>query len=185
MARNSTSIIAQSSNCMFATEDRPEPCPRADFAFCASDTGPIILRCRTQGGCPQPGNCAAKYARLQPFLLTVADSKHYSLAPIPPVGSKVGAQCWEDSPTAGNAQCTVDCVSVTALNGSVIFPEGCSSALADTVAGASFISSNISASATGSAAASSSSSQGTGLQIRPQSSMGALGLILGVTFGLI
>jgi hypothetical protein len=46
-----------------------------------------------------------------------------SLAPYPPVGSKDLAVCYEDSTGAGNAQCTADCVPVTALNGTTFYPE--------------------------------------------------------------
>ncbi len=48
-----------------------------------------------------------------------------SLAESPPIGVKTGAFCWQDSSTAGNAQCTLDCVAVTALNGSSVYPVGC------------------------------------------------------------
>lgn len=45
-----------------------------------------------------------------------------SLAGVPPIGVKWSAGCYEDSPTAGNAQCVADCVEVTALNGSSFYP---------------------------------------------------------------
>lgn len=45
-----------------------------------------------------------------------------SLAPVPPFGVKQGALCWQESADAGNAACTFDCVKVTALNGSTIYP---------------------------------------------------------------
>lgn len=44
-----------------------------------------------------------------------------SLANDPPAGLK-HASCWQDSATAGDAQCTADCVSVTADNGTTFYP---------------------------------------------------------------
>jgi hypothetical protein len=37
-------------------------------------------------------------------------------------GVNQSALCYQDSPTAGNAQCTYDCVNVTTLNGSSFYP---------------------------------------------------------------
>lgn len=47
-----------------------------------------------------------------------------SLTDVPPVGLKY-AYCWESSPTAGDAQCTYNCVSVTAANGTTFYPVVC------------------------------------------------------------
>jgi hypothetical protein len=47
-----------------------------------------------------------------------------SLDPYPPVGSK-NALCYQDSADAGNAQCTADCVPVTAFNGTTFYPVVC------------------------------------------------------------
>ena len=38
------------------------------------------------------------------------------------IGVKVGAECYEDSDTSGNAQSTFDCVSVTVVNGIIFYP---------------------------------------------------------------
>jgi len=86
-------------------------CPATgSFNVCAGDSlkTNIIIRC--VNGCPQPGNC------------------NDNLAGVPPVGVKTDAFCYQDSATAGNAQCTFNCVSVQKLDGSSIFPVGCSSA---------------------------------------------------------
>jgi hypothetical protein len=40
----------------------------------------------------------------------------------PGTGVKQGALCYEDSPTAGNAQCTFNCVNVTQVDGDVFYP---------------------------------------------------------------
>ncbi|PMD60795.1 uncharacterized protein K444DRAFT_629266 [Hyaloscypha bicolor E] len=61
----------------------------------------------------------------------------------PPYGVKQGALCWQDSPTAGDAQCTFDCVNVTAVNGSTFYPVGCSFTLANTTAPPSSVSLNL------------------------------------------
>jgi len=44
------------------------------------------------------------------------------LAGVPPVGVKTSAECYQDSPTAGNAQCTFNCVNVTKVDGTVFYP---------------------------------------------------------------
>src|ERR1700744_4222041 len=44
-----------------------------------------------------------------------------SLADVPPVGNKY-TYCWESSPTASDAQCTYNCVAVTAANGTTFYP---------------------------------------------------------------
>jgi hypothetical protein len=49
----------------------------------------------------------------------------FSLASYPPIGIKDGAICYQDSADAGNAQCSADCVSVTALNGTTFYPAVC------------------------------------------------------------
>ncbi|KAK3348647.1 hypothetical protein B0T25DRAFT_546165 [Lasiosphaeria hispida] len=77
-------------------------------AFCSSPslTSNIIIRC--EDDCPVPGNCRTNI--------------NFS----PNAGVDITPKCYEDSPTAGNAQCTYDCVSVTALNGTIFYPMGCS-----------------------------------------------------------
>lgn len=85
-------------------------CPATgNFNVCSGDSlsSNIIIRCAD--GCPQPGNC------------------NDNLAGEPPVGVKTAAKCYQDSATAGNAQCTFDCVLVTKLDGSSFYPLGCSS----------------------------------------------------------
>jgi len=85
-------------------------CPATgSFNVCASDSlkGNILLTC--VNGCPQPGNC------------------NDNLAGVPPVGIKSGASCYQDSPTAGNAQCTFNCVSVVKHDGTTFYPLGCTS----------------------------------------------------------
>ncbi|KAH8767158.1 hypothetical protein BGZ57DRAFT_856009 [Hyaloscypha finlandica] len=83
-----------------------QQCTKVGTAFCV---GPslkenIILRCtESSGPTPQPGNCDD------------------NLRDVPPIGIK-DAFCWESSPTAGDAQCTFDCVAVTAANGTTFFP---------------------------------------------------------------
>ncbi|KAK0640635.1 hypothetical protein B0T16DRAFT_418231 [Cercophora newfieldiana] len=91
------------ANGVVCTPDKPMA------AYCATGSlkSWIIIRCLSDG-CPQPGNCAQ------------------NLRDAPPLGSKLNAKCWEESPTAGNAQCTVDCVNVTTSNGTVFYPLGCS-----------------------------------------------------------
>jgi hypothetical protein len=37
-------------------------------------------------------------------------------------GDKISAFRWQSSPTAGDAQCTFDCVAVTAANGTTFYP---------------------------------------------------------------
>jgi len=86
-------------------------CPATGtFNYCAGDSlkTNIIVRC--VNGCAQPGNC------------------NDNLAGVPPVGVKTSAQCYQDSPTTGNGQCTFDCVAVTKADGSSFYPVGCSTA---------------------------------------------------------
>ncbi|KAI3321478.1 hypothetical protein HD806DRAFT_153899 [Xylariaceae sp. AK1471] len=68
--------------------------------------GPIIGRCNN--GCAYPGRCTE------------------NLAQYPPYGSKDSAVCWQESDNSWNAQCTWDCVAVKLLNGTEIYPQGCS-----------------------------------------------------------
>jgi len=98
--------VLSASNCTSNVYNCPAT---GSFNVCSSDSlkGPIIIRC--VNGCPQPGNCDD------------------NLAGVPPVGVKTSALCYQDSPTAGNAQCTFDCVAVTKLDGSSFYPVGCSS----------------------------------------------------------
>ncbi|KAE9374878.1 hypothetical protein N431DRAFT_222808 [Stipitochalara longipes BDJ] len=78
-------------------------CPSNDpnGSFCSGESlsTSIIVNC--EGGCPSPGNCNDHLAQ---------------------IAISGGALCYQDSPTAGNAQCTYDCVSVKALNGSTLYP---------------------------------------------------------------
>jgi len=89
-------------------------CPKDGFNTCAGDSlsTNIIIRCAdsANGVCPQPGNC------------------NDNLAGVPPVGVKTDAKCWQESPTAGNAQCVFNCVAVTKLDGTKFYPLGCTSA---------------------------------------------------------
>ena len=56
-------------------------------------------------------------------ILRRASTEHIiSLAGVPPIGVKADAECWEETPSSGNAQCTFDCVSVTLMNGSMVYP---------------------------------------------------------------
>jgi hypothetical protein len=57
--------------------------------------------------------------------LSSDDLHSSSLAEYPPVGIKDDALCYEDTDDSGNAQCTADCVAVTALNGSSFYPVVC------------------------------------------------------------
>ncbi|RFU23608.1 hypothetical protein B7463_g12730, partial [Scytalidium lignicola] len=61
----------------------------------------------------------------------------------PPYGVKQAALCWQDSATAGDAQCTFDCVNVTASNGSIFYPVGCSFTITNTTAPPSSVSLNL------------------------------------------
>jgi len=45
-----------------------------------------------------------------------------SLAGVPPIGVKFNALCWQSSATAGDAQCTFDCVSVIRADGTSFYP---------------------------------------------------------------
>jgi hypothetical protein len=45
-----------------------------------------------------------------------------SLAGVPPYGVKTDAICWQSNATSGDAQCTYNCVDVTAANGTTFFP---------------------------------------------------------------
>ncbi|OAP60094.1 hypothetical protein AYL99_05096 [Fonsecaea erecta] len=86
-------------------------CTQANTAFCATPVSGvtndnIIFRCFYDTGSASPGNC------------------NDDLADVPPVGLKY-AYCWESSPTAGDAQCTFNCVAVTAANGTTFYPVGC------------------------------------------------------------
>jgi len=86
-------------------------CPTTgSFNYCAGDSlkTNIIVRC--VDGCAQPGNC------------------NDNLAGVPPVSVKSNAQCYQDSPTAGNGQCTFDCVAVIKADGTSFYPVGCSTA---------------------------------------------------------
>ncbi|KIY00718.1 uncharacterized protein Z520_03383 [Fonsecaea multimorphosa CBS 102226] len=83
-------------------------CTQANTAFCETPvsgvtTDYIIYRCFYDTGTATPGNC------------------NDDLADVPPVGLKY-AYCWESSPTAGDAQCTYNCVAVTAANGTTFYP---------------------------------------------------------------
>ncbi|KAE9364719.1 hypothetical protein N431DRAFT_431531 [Stipitochalara longipes BDJ] len=86
-------------------------CTKADTAFCESgvsgvSSNSIIFRCVYDQGESEPGNC------------------NDDLVSVPPVGLKY-ASCWQSSPTAGDAQCTYECVAVTAANGTTFYPLGC------------------------------------------------------------
>jgi len=89
-------------------------CDKAGFNTCAGDSlqTNIIVRCldSSNGICPNAGNC------------------NDNLAGVPPTGVKIDAKCYQDSPTAGNAQCVFNCVAATKLDGSVFYPVGCTSA---------------------------------------------------------
>jgi hypothetical protein len=45
-----------------------------------------------------------------------------SLADVPPQGLKMDAYCWTEQDGLWDGQCTMDCVAVTAMNGSKIYP---------------------------------------------------------------
>jgi hypothetical protein len=79
----------------------------------------LLNRC--VDGCAHVINCEDLYVQ-SPVLRVQATYTLSSLANYPPIGSKGGALCYQDSVEAGNAQCTADCVSVTALNGSTFYP---------------------------------------------------------------
>lgn len=90
-------------------------CPAKGGFYCEfsnSLAGSIIIRCLD--GCPSPGNC----------------DDNLFCYPSGTANDKQDASCYQDSPTAGNAQCTSNCVNVTRVDGSVFYPLGCvSSAL--------------------------------------------------------
>jgi len=100
-------------------------CPATgSFDVCANDSlqNYVIIRC--VDGCPQTGNC------------------NDNLAGVPPVGVKTDALCYQDSTTAGNAQCTFNCVSVEKLDGSSFYPVGCTSQSSSSISRSSTSKSN-------------------------------------------
>ena len=116
--------IVQCDNC---TSNVDYACPATGtFNICpaGSLSNNIIIRCTD--GCAVAGNCDDKCVLL-PTMTQLQLTLFYlhslrSLAGVPPVGLKTSAECYQDSPTAGNAQCTFNCVNVTKLDGTVFYP---------------------------------------------------------------
>lgn len=116
--------IVRCDNC---TSNVNYTCPATgSFNVCPSGSlsDNIIIRCTN--GCAVAGNCNDEYVLLLTMTqLQLTLSYLHSLcrlAGVPPVGVKTSAECYQDSPTAGNAQCTFNCVNVTKLDGTVFYP---------------------------------------------------------------
>ncbi|KAH6699700.1 hypothetical protein BKA61DRAFT_741078 [Leptodontidium sp. MPI-SDFR-AT-0119] len=131
--------------CMLSLVSAQFPnCTKANTAFCETPVfgvtpNNIIFRCPYDQGQASPANC------------------NDDLASVPPIGLKYSS-CWESSPTAGDAQCTYECVAVTLPNGTSFYPLGCNQTTAVPTSGVlastslSYASSPTGGSATGSAA---------------------------------
>ncbi|KAH9204499.1 hypothetical protein DL95DRAFT_496016 [Leptodontidium sp. 2 PMI_412] len=95
--------------CMLSLVSAQFPnCTKANTAFCETPVfgvtpNNIIFRCPYDQGQASPANC------------------NDDLASVPPIGLKYSS-CWESSPTAGDAQCTYECVAVTLPNGTSFYP---------------------------------------------------------------
>ncbi|PMD37179.1 hypothetical protein L207DRAFT_71781 [Hyaloscypha variabilis F] len=143
-------------------------CTKADTAFCESpvsgvSSNSIIFRCVYDQGEASPGNC------------------NDDLADVPPVGVKY-ASCWQSSPTAGDAQCTYECVAVTWPNGTSFYPLGCNQTTVVTTTGV-LVSTSLSYASTPTAG-SRESSTGTGTTPSSTHSSAATAVQIG-TWGVI
>lgn len=107
-----------------ATCQQYPTCHKAHTAFCEDPvygltSNNLIFRCQYASGDAEPGNCNDEFVHCPANVSPSADDS--SLADVPPLGLKY-TYCWESSPTAGDAQCTYNCVRVTAANGTSFYP---------------------------------------------------------------